>query len=99
MPSAEKVSKLETKLEVIQPVEQKAPESLQKENLDNNGNGEKNSLPPIQQIVQIIQNKIRNLEKRKVSSTFLLKLLSQTQKICEIFYFLYLQQTWRSKKI
>lgn len=65
MPSAEKVTKLETKLEVIQPLDQKAPESVSKEGDQNNG--EKNSLPPIQQGLQVIQNKIRNLEKRKVS--------------------------------
>lgn len=65
MPSAEKVTKLETKLEVIQQLDQKASENVQKEGDQNNG--EKNPLPPIQQGLQVIQNKIRNLEKRKVS--------------------------------
>lgn len=68
MPSAEKVTKLETKLEVIQSLDQKASENVQKEGDQNNG--EKNNfspLPPIQQGLQVIQNKIRNLEKRKVS--------------------------------
>lgn len=64
MPSAEKLTKLETKLEVIQPMEQKASECAQKESDQNNG--EKNPLPPIQQGLQVITNKIRNLEKRKV---------------------------------
>lgn len=65
MPSAEKVTKLETKLEIIQPLDPKASEIVQKESDQNNG--EKNPLPPIQQSLQVVQNKIRNLEKRKVS--------------------------------
>jgi hypothetical protein len=67
MPSAEKVTKLETKLEVIQPLDQKAPENASKESDQNNGEKGSSSLPPIQQGLQVIQNKIRNLEKRKVS--------------------------------
>lgn len=47
------------KVEVNQNCEQKDGEQ---------NNGEKNTLTPIQQSLQVIQNKIRNLEKRKVSS-------------------------------
>lgn len=66
MPSAEKtISMAPPKAEVIQNVEQKPFEASQKENDQNNG--EKNAIPPIQQGLQLIQNKIRNLEKRKVS--------------------------------
>lgn len=67
MPSAEKtICMAPPKAEVIQTVEQKPFEAPQKESDQNNG--EKNGiLSPIQQGLQLIQNKIRNLEKRKVS--------------------------------
>lgn len=66
MPSAEKTTSMApAKVEVIQNSEQKSLEASQKDNDQNNG--EKNTLSPIQQGLQIIQNKIRNLEKRKVS--------------------------------
>lgn len=66
MPSAEKtIEKAPPKAEVIQSVEQKPFDAPQKESDQNNG--EKNAISPIQQSLQLIQNKIRNLEKRKVS--------------------------------
>lgn len=65
MPSAEKLNSEAPKVEGAQLNEPKTSESAQKESEHNNG--EKNSLPPIQQVLQIIQNKVRNLEKRKVS--------------------------------
>ena len=66
MPSAEKtISMAPPKAEVIQTVEQKPFDASQKESDQNNG--EKNAISPIQQSLQLIQNKIRNLEKRKVS--------------------------------
>lgn len=64
MPSAEKTTSMAApKVEVIQ--DQKSFEASTKDNDQNNG--EKNALSPIQQGLQLIQNKIRNLEKRKVS--------------------------------
>jgi hypothetical protein len=69
MPSAEKTSGVPLKAEVIQPVDAKALEM--KDENTNNGDGIKmagnQNLSPIQQSLQLIQNKVRNLEKRKVS--------------------------------
>lgn len=62
MPSAEKSSTEAMKVEVTQLAVPKTSENAQKEN-----NEEKN-VPPVQQVLQIIQNKVRNLEKRKVCS-------------------------------
>lgn len=66
MPSAEKSSSEAMKVEVASLNEPKTSENAQKDNTEHN-NGEK-SIPPIQQALQIIQNKVRNLEKRKVSA-------------------------------
>ncbi|CRK94823.1 CLUMA_CG008317, isoform A [Clunio marinus] len=64
MPSAEKVSSATVgKLESAPPNEPKAAESTNKE-LPNAEQNEK-SVPAIQQVISIISNKIRNLEKRK----------------------------------
>lgn len=64
MPSAEKVTSAATKLEMQSASEQKGVENTQKENaLDQN----EKSVPAIQQVISIISNKVRNLEKRKVS--------------------------------
>lgn len=63
MPSAEKVSSTATKLESAPPSEPKSVENPQRENADQN----EKSVPAIQQVISIISNKVRNLEKRKVS--------------------------------
>lgn len=63
MPSAEKVSAEAVKLESGHPNGQKKGENAQKENA---AEQEKN-VPAIQQVISIISNKVRNLEKRKVS--------------------------------
>lgn len=67
MPSADKVTKLDSKLEVIQSMDPKIEKSSEM-NDQNNGqqNNSKEPVSPIQQGLQVIQNKIRNLEKRKV---------------------------------
>lgn len=64
MPSAEKVTSAATKLKMQTASEQKSVENTQKENaLEQN----EKSVPAIQQVISIISNKVRNLEKRKVS--------------------------------
>jgi hypothetical protein len=65
MPSAQQVATEAPNVEGSSVNEQKASENAQQNDL-NNGVGEKNSLPHINQALQIIQNKVRNLEKRKV---------------------------------
>lgn len=71
MPSAEKLtSATAVKPEVaptVEPCEPKTVESSQKEISQNASESEK-SVPAIQQVISIISNKIRNLEKRKVSA-------------------------------
>lgn len=68
MPSAEKVlSAAAAKLESAPPNEPKAVENLLKENQPNAGEQNEKSVPAIQQVISIISNKVRNLEKRKVS--------------------------------
>lgn len=62
MPSAEKSNSEAIKVEVAPSNEPKTSENAQKD-IEHN-NGEKN-IPAIQQIIQILQNKVRNLEKRK----------------------------------
>lgn len=67
MPSAEKVLAEAPKIESAVLDEQKTSENAQKENeISNNGEKSLCSISPIQQALQIIQNKVRNLEKRKV---------------------------------
>lgn len=65
MPSAEKVTTCaaSAKLESAPPNEPKAVENPQKENQQNASD----SVPAIQQVLSILNNKVRNLEKRKVS--------------------------------
>lgn len=67
MPSAEKLSSEALKLESAPTNEPKSSENAQKDLEQNNG---EKSIPPIQQVLQIINNKIRNLEKRKVSISY-----------------------------
>lgn len=67
MPSADKVTKLESKLEVIQSIDPKVEKSSEMTEQNNGQNNSKEPVSPIQQGLQVIQNKIRNLEKRKVS--------------------------------
>lgn len=64
MPSAEKVTSVATKLESASASEPKSVENTQKENAPDQN---EKSVPAIQQVISIISNKIRNLEKRKVS--------------------------------
>lgn len=63
MPSAEKTSSAAVKLESIQQNEVKSMENATKEA------AEGTPLFVVNQIVSMISNKVRNLEKRKVSST------------------------------
>lgn len=63
MPSAEKVTSAAVKAESAPPSEPKGVENTQKENADQS----EKSVPAIQQVISIISNKVRNLEKRKVS--------------------------------
>lgn len=63
MPSAEKSSLQAAKLEGTPPIDPKTVENSQKEAASQDL--EKQS--PIQQVISIISNKVRNLEKRKVS--------------------------------
>lgn len=72
MPCAEKLSAEALKLESVPPNGQKSCENAQKENAVDQ---EKNNVPAIQNVISIISNKIRNLEKRKVSEKLLLRLL------------------------
>jgi hypothetical protein len=65
MPSAEKLTSASQKIEVAPPSEPKSSENSQKEIEKDNGA----NASPIQQILIIIQNKVRNLEKRKVCSS------------------------------
>lgn len=62
MPSAEKLSSEALKIESAPLNEQKTSENAQKDMVDQDGK----AISPIQQVLQIIQNKVRNLEKRKV---------------------------------
>lgn len=64
MPSAEKTSSAAVKLESIQQNETKMMENVQKESSAESGT----TLFALNQIVSMISNKVRNLEKRKVSS-------------------------------
>lgn len=64
MPSAEKVTSVATKLESAPASEPKSVENTQKENAPDQN---EKSIPAIQQVISIISNKVRNLEKRKVS--------------------------------
>lgn len=61
MPSAEKSSSAAVKLESVQQNEAKMMENVQKEG------SESSPLFCLNQIVSMISNKVRNLEKRKVS--------------------------------
>lgn len=70
MPSAEKLSAEAVKLESGPSNGQKSCENAQKENA---ADQEKN-IPAIQQVISIISNKVRNLEKRKVGCSLLLPL-------------------------
>lgn len=64
MPSAEKVSSAASKLVSAPPSELKSAENAaQKENAADQN---EKSVPAIQQVISIISNKVRNLEKRKV---------------------------------
>jgi ferritin-like metal-binding protein YciE len=63
MPSAEKQSSDAFKHEGGALSEPKLAENAQKDLEQNNG---EKSFSPIQQVIQIINNKVRNLEKRKV---------------------------------
>jgi hypothetical protein len=63
MPSAEKSSSASTALENPAPIEPRSVENTSNENQDEKSVQSQNS---IQQVVSIISNKIRNLEKRKV---------------------------------
>lgn len=68
MPSAEKVlSAAAAKLGEAPPGESKVVENVQKENQQNAADQNEKSVPAIQQVISIISNKVRNLEKRKVS--------------------------------
>lgn len=80
MPSAEKLSAEAVKLESAPPNGQKSVENAQKENAPDQ---EKN-VPAIQQVISIISNKVRNLEKRKVSRKPSLRLskIDFIAKIC-----------------
>lgn len=62
MPSAEKLSSTATKLESGPPTDPRSVENAQRENA-----ADEKSVPAIQQVISIISNKVRNLEKRKVS--------------------------------
>lgn len=64
MPSAEKTSSAAVKLESIQQNETKMMENVQKESSAESGT----TLFALNQIVSMISNKVRNLEKRKVST-------------------------------
>lgn len=67
MPSAEKVAMsgvVDKETDKVPPeCEPKPSENTLKENADPN----EKSVPAIQQVISIISNKVRNLEKRKVS--------------------------------
>lgn len=64
MPSAEKSSLQAAKLEGTPPVDPKSVENSQKEA---SSQDLEKLQTPIQQVISIISNKVRNLEKRKVS--------------------------------
>lgn len=68
MPSAEKLlSATAAKLESAPPNEPKVVENTQKENQNAAEQNCEKNVPAIQQVISIISNKVRNLEKRKVS--------------------------------
>lgn len=67
MPSAEKVTSAATKLEMQSALEQKRVENTQKENALEQNEKSVQANSAIQQVISIISNKVRNLEKRKVS--------------------------------
>lgn len=64
MPSAEKVTLAAAKVEIAPQSEPKSVENTQKENAPDQN---EKTVPAIQQVISIISNKVRNLEKRKVS--------------------------------
>jgi hypothetical protein len=72
MPSAEKSSSASTTVDNPTPVEPKSVENTANENQDEKSVQSQNS---IQQVVSIISNKVRNLEKRKVCKALLLNVL------------------------
>jgi hypothetical protein len=69
MPSAEQVTSAAiAKLEIAPQSEPKSVENTQKEIQQPNAlDQNEKSVPAIQQVITIIANKVRNLEKRKVS--------------------------------
>lgn len=75
MPSAEKVTSVATKLESAPASEPKSVENTQKENAPDQNEKSVPAGTSIQQVISIISNKIRNLEKRKVSFKRLPRLL------------------------
>jgi hypothetical protein len=75
MPTAEKVTLAAAKVESAPPSEPKSVENTQKENAPDQN---EKSVPAIQQVISIISNKVRNLEKRKVSGLFSFRLLAAT---------------------
>jgi uncharacterized Zn finger protein (UPF0148 family) len=67
MPSAEKVSSEAVKVECAPQNEPKSVENTLKENAPDQN---EKTVPAIQQVISIISNKVRNLEKRKVSDCY-----------------------------
>lgn len=65
MPSAEKLSSEALKVEGASVSDPKVSENAQKDQEQQQNNGGEKTISPIQQVIQIINNKVRNLEKRK----------------------------------
>ena len=81
MPSAEKLSSEALKVEGAPVSDPKVSENAQKDQEQQQNNGGEKTISPIQQVIQIINNKVRNLEKRKVSS-----LHQQESRLIYAFY-------------